>query len=127
MQISARHVLKITLRFLLIGPPIGALLISLPLIFYMNERILFFLLMAIPGSYIFGSLPAIFSGVSFGLASQINQPRSTILISVFFGTAIAAVIGHLFFQSIVLPFTFVALISSVVMAIIANVKFSKLA
>ena len=70
---DAREIAKVGGKFLLIGPPIGVLLMLLFMIstgrFLSAEVAWHYILFGIPFSYLLGGLPALAAGLTYGLAA----------------------------------------------------------
>ena len=74
---DAREIAVIGGKFLLIGPPIGALLVAVSWLRFGQLEVgtgAIFFLLGIPVSYLMGGLPALVTGLAYGLAG-LHMPR----------------------------------------------------
>ena len=116
---DAREITVIGGKFLLIGPPIGALLMSVSVLLSGQFEVgvgAYFLLLGIPVSYLMGGLPALVTGLAYGLAG-LHMPRlAAALVCSFVGAISSAAIYTLSLPELKLSLTITGALSSLLTA-----------
>ncbi|WP_455233488.1 hypothetical protein [Geopseudomonas aromaticivorans] len=117
---DAREIVKVGGKFLLIGPPIGVLLLFLNMLIsgrlHSAEMAFYFILLGIPFAYLYGGLPAFAAGLTYGLATLHMGRVPAALISCVIGTISSGLFGILALTELKLSVTLVGALCSLLAA-----------